>query len=78
LNSFLPASVRDEGWVLINSEAINNSGWIIGQAYNTSLDLEHAFVLSPVPEPGTYALLLAGLGMICFMRYRRGSGYSFR
>lgn len=75
LNSFLPASVREEGWMLINAQAINNSGSIIGQAYNTGLDLQHAFVLSIVPEPETYALLLTGLGMICFLRYRRGSGY---
>ena len=30
-------------------------------------------VISPVPEPETYAMLLAGLGLIGFMAYRRKS-----
>ena len=29
------------------------------------------FVLSPIPEPETYAMLLAGLGLVGFMARRR-------
>ncbi|WP_143104370.1 PEP-CTERM sorting domain-containing protein [Nitrosospira multiformis] len=78
LNIFLPVDMAEAGWTLTRATEINDSGLIIGDAYNSRLDLQHAFVLSPVPEPETYALLLVGLGMICFLRYRRGSGYSFR
>jgi hypothetical protein len=30
-------------------------------------------VLAPIPEPGTYAMLLAGLGVLGFMARRRQS-----
>jgi hypothetical protein len=71
LNIFLPANMAEAGWTLTQANEINDSGLIIGEAYNSRFNLQHAFVLSPVPEPETYALLLAGLGMICFLRYRR-------
>ena len=50
--------------MLINARAINDSGAIVGDAYNSALGVEHAFVLTPIPEPETYAMLLAGLGLI--------------
>jgi probable HAF family extracellular repeat protein len=61
--------VLEAGWVVTSAQAINDNGSIIGEAYNSSLGLKHAFVLTPIPEPETYALFLAGLGMICFLRY---------
>ena len=64
LNTFLPADVLEAGWVLTNAETINDSGWIIGEAYNSSLGAQHAFVLTPIPEPETYALFLVGLVLI--------------
>jgi hypothetical protein len=33
-------------------------------------DLSHATIYAPVPEPETYALMLAGLGALVFMRKR--------
>ena len=47
-----------DGVVLTNATGINNVGQIIA-------------VTTPVPEPETYALLLAGLGLIGVMAHRR-------
>ena len=64
LNSLLPASVVDEGWVLTGANAINDNGQIVGQAFNAKTSVTDAFVLTPVPEPGTLAMMLLGLGAV--------------
>lgn len=70
LNSFLTASEINAGWVLDRAYGINDSGSIVGRAYNTRTGTGNAFLLSvsEVPEPRTYALLLIGLGMMSFVR----------
>lgn len=45
-----------------------NGSW--GGAYAAALTVSPAAV-SPIPEPGTYALMLAGLGVVGFMASRR-------
>ena len=73
LNNFLDAGSKSAGWVLTDALDINDQGWIVGTATNFQTDESHAFVLSsdnaipPVPEPSTYAMLIAGLGMLAFM-----------
>lgn len=44
-----------------------------GDAYNSITGETHAYVLSiaAVPEPETYAMLLAGLGLLGFHARRR-------
>jgi probable HAF family extracellular repeat protein len=71
LNSFLDASTKSAGWVLLEAHGINDNGWIIGNAYNSHTGVTHAFLLTPIPEPETYAMLLAGLGVVGFMSRRR-------
>lgn len=70
-----------------SANAINNVGQIAGWASTpgdaarhatlwngaTTTDLGTAFLMTPVPEPDTYAMLLAGLGLIGSMSYRRRS-----
>lgn len=87
LNSFLDADTVNAGWVLNNAFDINNDGWIVGLASNDHLGIgQHAFVLAdhayvtlfppvtlPVPEPETYALFMAGLGLLGFIARRRKS-----
>ncbi|HHS99627.1 MAG TPA: PEP-CTERM sorting domain-containing protein [Thiomicrospira sp.] len=44
------------------------SGKIKGESSNYSIS---TLSVSPVPEPSTYALMLAGLGLVGFMARRR-------
>lgn len=66
LNSFLDASTKNAGWHLMDATAINNNGWIVGDAYNSMTGVQHAYLLTPVPEPSTYVMALAGLGLLRF------------
>lgn len=40
---------------------------------NTAASFSGSLVMAPVPEPETYALMLAGLGAVGFVAYRRRS-----
>jgi probable HAF family extracellular repeat protein len=51
LNSLLAA---DPGWVIGRATAINDAGQIVGRAYFNGAS--RAFLLTPIPEPGTVAL----------------------
>jgi hypothetical protein len=46
--------------------AINDMGQIVADASNG-----HSYLLSPVPEPETYALMLAGLGLMRLVARRK-------
>jgi hypothetical protein len=50
---------------------INNSGTIVGEAYNRLSGVTQGFVLAPVPEADTSAMLLMGAGVMGFMARRR-------
>jgi len=64
LNNFLSTSAKDAGWVLTEALGINDRGWIIANAFNSNYYAFQGFLLSPAPEPSTWAMLLAGLGFI--------------
>lgn len=75
--SLLP-TVLNAGWTNLNVTAINDLGQIVGSG--NLHGAQQAFLLSPfsipefpipVPEPQTYAMLLAGLGLLGFMVQRR-------
>lgn len=70
LNSLIDPS---SGWVITDAQDINNSGQIAANGHNTITGYSGALLLSttPVPEPETYAMLLAGLGMVGFAARRR-------
>lgn len=66
LNSLLDAESVAAGWVLQSATGINDSGSIVGTAFNTLTGESQAYVLAAavVPEPGAYWLALAGMGVI--------------
>jgi uncharacterized membrane protein len=74
LNDFLSASAKAAGWILQEAVGINDHGWIVGNAYNTVTFASNAFLLSPVPEPSTWLLLLGGLGFIAWRARKVGEG----
>jgi probable HAF family extracellular repeat protein len=57
------------GWELTEGNAINDAGQITGIGFNGS-EL-HAFLLTPVPEPATLAMLALGLPLIIWRNSRR-------
>jgi probable HAF family extracellular repeat protein len=59
------------GFRLLEAHAINDLGQIVG--FGTLNGSEHAFLLTPVPEPHQYGMMLAGLGMVGWMVKRRRS-----
>lgn len=72
LNSFLDTKMMDAGWVLNAANGINDKGLIVGSASNALLGIDsQVFLLSPVPEPEVYAMLLCGLGLAGFLNRRR-------
>ena len=73
LNDFLSVSEVNEGWVLDKANGINDNGWIVGSAHNTITGFGNTqgFLLTPVPEPETYAMFMAGLGLMGFIARRR-------
>ena len=59
----LSAAMAGSGWRIHDARGINDSGQIVGSGWNPEGQFR-AYVLTPVPEPQTYAMFLAGLGLI--------------
>lgn len=78
LNSLLDPEVVDAGWILVDAKGINDSGWIAGNAYNALTGENHAFLLSVVPEPGSFALMSMGglVALALALRRRRGRPFA--
>ena len=62
-------SVMSAGWSNLTVAAINDNGQIAGTGIINGK--QRAFFLSPIPEPATYALMLAGFGLLAFVQARR-------
>ena len=81
LNNYLNATTLAQGWILTQATGVNDTGSIVGNAYNTITGSTQAFLLAPitsvvsssVPEPTAYALLLTGLGFMFAARRRKVS-----
>ena len=58
------------GWSLTLAQAIDNAGDIVGYGTNPSGQTD-AFLLTPVPEPSTIAILLAGAACLLYCAWRR-------
>jgi uncharacterized membrane protein len=70
VNLFQASDAALQGWSnLTVAYAINDVGQIVGEGLiNGHL---HGFLLTPVPEPGTYVLIAVGIGLVGW-RIRRG------
>jgi probable HAF family extracellular repeat protein len=64
LNNFLDGS--GAGWRLRGAMDINDAGQIIGRGTHDGVD--RGYLLTPVPEPEAYALMLCGLGLLALRR----------
>lgn len=68
LNSLIDP-LSGTGWSLLEATDINDAGQIVGTGLYGGLT--RAFLLTPVPEPESWAMLLVGLGVIGGIRQRR-------
>lgn len=71
LNAFLEPQLVQDGWALFSASSINDQGQIIGFAFNHATNASGTFLLTPIPEPETYALLMAGLAGIGYTARKR-------
>jgi uncharacterized membrane protein len=71
LNQFLGAQDKAAGWILRTANDINEFGVIVGTEFNSVTGVTRAFELTPVPEPGSFGLALAGLGLLGLVARRR-------
>ena len=73
LNSFLPDSYKNAGWSLRTASDINDSGQIVGDAYNSRTNTSRAYLLTPVsvPEPATYSMIGLGVCLLGAVARRR-------
>lgn len=69
INLSMEEDIISAGWSNIMVSDINNLGQISGTG--TINGATRAFLLTPVPEPETYAMMLAGLSVLGFMRRRK-------
>lgn len=67
LNDLIPV---EAGWEIMYASDINNLGQIVG--YGQINGQEHAFLMTPVPEPATLCLLALG-GLILTRRKNKAS-----
>ena len=54
------------GWQIEDARDINDAGQIA--AFGCNVSTCHALLLTPVPEPQTWAMLVAGLGFVGLRR----------
>lgn len=68
--SFNSLVVGASGWQVQRARAINDLGYVVANAVGADRQV-HAVLLTPVPEPTTWALMLAGLLATSMARKRR-------
>lgn len=57
------------GWTITDARSVNDAGWVAATA--TFNGVSHAVILTPVPEPETWAMLLGGLAILGLAGQRR-------
>jgi len=72
LNDMLDSS--GAGWTLKGCRDISNAGHIVGWGVNPDGSQQRAFLLTPIPEPSTFALLGIGAAGLLAYAWRRRAG----
>lgn len=67
----LTSLLAEPGWRVSDVYDINDKGQILAQAYAPGAQYPVSVLLSPVPEPATYGMLAAGLGIVSLWRRQR-------
>lgn len=62
--------VDGQGWLIQRARAINDMGYIVANAVHADGSVR-AVLLTPVPEPSTWALMFGGLSVIGLIGFRR-------
>ncbi|NML16860.1 PEP-CTERM sorting domain-containing protein [Azohydromonas sp. G-1-1-14] len=76
LNDFMAPDPSGATWELIDAWDINERGQIVGIGRLGDVTNARGFIATPVPEPGGWALLLAGLGVLGWKARRAGPARS--
>ena len=74
VQSWIDGPASNFGWLVRGNEAANSTAtrFLSGETATVSLRPTLTLSMAAVPEPETYALLLAGLGLLAFVARRRG------
>jgi hypothetical protein len=72
LGPLVDGGLTANGWELLGeASSMNSQGDIVGRGFRTSCSgAEFAFLMTPVPEPATWILLLGGLGVFALLPRR--------
>ena len=74
LGSLVDGGLNDAGWsYLANAYRANAAGQIIGNGVLAGMNGQAAYLLTPVPEPETWAMLVAGLALVGTAARRRSA-----
>lgn len=68
INLYLEEDIINAGLEISSLNGINNHGQIVGTGMFNASQPVKAFILTPVPEPETWAMMLAGLSMLGLAR----------
>lgn len=72
LNTLVNPTAGDSPWLLSSARDINDHGQIVGEGFLEDVGWR-AYIATPVvPEPGAWALVLAGLVLVGVVAQRRG------
>jgi hypothetical protein len=76
VQAWLDAPETNFGWILVGDESVSRSAKRFGSSEISAVSLRPTLLLeiTPVPEPTTYAMFLAGLALLTLARQRSKRG----